>query len=184
MIVSCSFSIFAIDFESAKDRMSVSVIILLTCTAFQSLIASQLPQSSALMLIDYYICTALFIQILLIMSTLLLSALVQMDIDIDTIYLFDNVIGVTLGAVWIMASMFYLSLNNKTMCRLYEKCTCCCHKNFTFTDWNIRAKADDEWLGGPNFRDVGCSRIVKEVINMKGDNMKGKEDMSLPPAYL
>ena len=55
-------------------------------------------------------------------STLLLSALVQMEIDIDTVYIFDFVIGVTLGAVWIMVSAFYLSLNNKTMRGLYEKC--------------------------------------------------------------
>lgn len=160
MIVSCSFSIFAIDCQSAKERLGVSVIILLTCTAFQSLVADQLPQRSRMLLIDWWICLAFLIQILLVISTLLISALIQLDVDFDTIYFFDTAMGATLGAIWIIFSAFYLSLKNTTMLDLYDKCCCCL--NLSFNDWEGRGIHANRRLLVPGFRDVGFTKIDGE----------------------
>ena len=158
MIVSCSFSIFAIDFENGKDRLSVSVIILLTCTAFQSLISDQLPRRSEMMLIDWYIVFAFLIQIMLVISTLLIAALIQLSVDIETVYMFDSVFGATLGALWIMVSAFYLSLNNTSMRNVYDK-SCCCTK-LSFNDWERRNAHDN--LQEPHFQNVGFAKIDDE----------------------
>ena len=169
MIVSCSFSIFAIDFKHAYNRLGVSVIILLTCTAFQSVIAAKLPAMSSMMLIDLWICLAFLIQVLLVLSTSLVSALIQLDVDIDTVYLVDCAFGATLGAIWIFASVVYLSLNSNRCRDFYDRC--CCHKMVGRASSNIRAstvsfndwerKGDYRWLldaSGHDDWDVGYAK--------------------------
>ena len=141
MIVSCSFSIFSIDFESVNERLSVSVIILLTCTPFQTLIADQMPHRSRMMLIDYYIGLAFLIQVLLVLSTSLVSALTQLDVDTDTVYLIDSTLGATLGVIWILSSAIYLSLSSKACRNLYGE-------YLSFNDWELRDRGNKEWYRG------------------------------------
>ena len=54
VIVSSSFSLFANPPSEVSDRLGVSLTILLTFTAFQSIIADELPQTSEMLMIDYY----------------------------------------------------------------------------------------------------------------------------------
>ena len=55
VIVSTSFSIFSIPPDDPADRLGVSVTILLTFTAFQSIVGDGLPQTSEVAICTYYL---------------------------------------------------------------------------------------------------------------------------------
>merc|ERR1719384_1046267 len=74
VIVSCTFSIFAIHFEDVGSRLEISVTILLTFTAFQNFIDNVLPDTSNMLLIDWYITFAYVVQLLLVLGACIVSA--------------------------------------------------------------------------------------------------------------
>merc|ERR1711971_190001 len=160
MIVSCSFSIFTIDYENVHERLGVSVTILLTFTAFQSIIADELPQTSAMLLIDWYICLAYLLQLLLVVCTSVVSVLLQMEVDIDTVHSVDWVFGGILSVVWLLFSLFYLSLKSETFLDLCDRC--CCF-SVTFNDWERRGQEEiDEWQH--NNESVGFIKLDGEEM--------------------
>merc|ERR1712224_1179853 len=97
-----------------------------TFTAFQSIIAEELPQTSATLLIDYYIGFAYLLQFMLVFGTCV-TALDIGDIEID-VGLLDVFLGIALAIVWISFSFFYISLQFKPFRLFYDKlcCACCC----------------------------------------------------------
>ena len=145
VIVSCSFSIFSIPAKEIGDRLSVSVTILLTFTAFQSIIAEELPQTSDMLLIDWYIGMAYLLQALLVLT----SCITALDIinNEDTVDLLDWIFGFTFGSTWILFSIFYVSMRFATWRNCYDKCCCklccCCLGEINYNDW---VKRGDEEL--------------------------------------
>ena len=143
MIVSCSFSIFSISYDNVHERLAVSVTILLTFTAFQSLIKGELPETSKMLLIDWYICLAYLLQMLLVMCSSLVSVLISLDVDVDSVQFIDAASGTVLGLVWVLFSAFYFSLRYQTWLNLYGRCCCCCCcRQVNFNDWKRRANAE------------------------------------------
>merc|ERR1711862_1007790 len=98
------------------ERLSVSVTILLTFTAFQSVIADELPQTSAMLLIDYYIGFAYFLQFTLILGTFLTG----LDTDFDMEFV-DNMLGIVSGSFWILFFLFFMSLRWRPCLSFYDK---------------------------------------------------------------
>eukprot|EP01084_Bolivina_argentea_P247060 413365_1 len=66
LIVLSGFSVYAVDVEDVADRLGISITVLLTFAAFQSLRAEQLPNTAELILLDYWILYAYIIQMVII----------------------------------------------------------------------------------------------------------------------
>ena len=128
-----SFSIFSIAYENVHERLAVSVTILLTFTAFQTITAATLPQTSERKLVDWYIVLAYLLQMLLVACTCLVSTLIELDVGMDTVRRVDVAFGVILFAVWLLFSAFFLSLKWRTMQNVYACCCCCKRKKVSVT---------------------------------------------------
>merc|ERR1712129_265436 len=139
IIVACGFSVYGIDSQAIGERLSVSVTILLTFAAFQSVTAEQTPRSSAILLIDYYIGFAYLLQFMLIAGTFLTGLDAAEDYDM---VFFDNLLGSVLAVFWILFSFFYMSLRWKACLWFYNKVCCCCLRKVHWDDWESRAEQE------------------------------------------
>mmetsp|Transcript_31274 Transcript_31274/g.50273 ORF Transcript_31274/g.50273 Transcript_31274/m.50273 type:complete len:460 (+) Transcript_31274:278-1657(+) len=161
VIVASSFSVFAIPPSDPGDRLSVSVTILLTFTAFQSIIAAELPQTAAMLFIDWYIGIAYTIQALLILGSCIASMTDHLELEV--IQMIDYAMAIGLGSMWIALTLFYLLMRSKTFRACYDRCCiCCCFRKVTFNDWDIRSSEEIEaWI--KNDADtVGFDRVKRE----------------------
>ena len=164
IIVTCSFSTFFVGSGETGDRLSVSVTILLTFTAFQTIISEELPQTSAMLLIDYYIGFAYLMQFLLVLGTCVASVDNGTDWG-DVTGTFDIVLGGILGIIWICFSFFYMSLHFKTFRSCYDKltCSCCCLGSANFNDWEGRAYEElQQWANDDSTKHH--SKIFREDL--------------------
>ena len=167
IIVSCSFSIFSIapgNFGDVGDRLSVSVTILLTFTAFQSIIAEELPQTSEMLLIDWYISFAYLLQALLILGTAI--TIVNDDWDIDTITSIDNLFAVILGAFWILFSAFYISMRWKTIRNFYDCfcCKCCVLGKINYNSWEQRGQEEVKHWVDNDTQTVSYGKVIRNDV--------------------
>ena len=116
--------------------------ILLTFTAFQNIIAEELPQTSEMLLIDWYIGFAYLLQALLALGSCIAS--LNNDLDNDTIELIDSLFAIILGSLWVLFSLFYVSLRWETFRNFYDQCCC---GNVIYNDWEMRgAKEIENWI--------------------------------------
>ena len=147
MIVSSSFSVFFISPDQVGERLSVSVTILLTFTAFQNIIAELLPQTSENLLIDWYIGFAYLLQVLLVLGSCLTS--LNDDLSINVIKTIDQLFAIILGILWVSFSFFYVSMRWRTFTKLYDKicCDCCCLGRINYNNWERRGVQEEtNWL--------------------------------------
>jgi len=167
LIASSSFCIFTISRDIAYERLAVSVAILLTFTSFQSFTANTLPQASERKLIDWYISAAYLLQVLLIASSCVVSVQLERGVEMETVEGIEWTFGVALGAIWVLFSMFYLSLKFETMQSVYARCCCCCRKRrIHFNDWNALRKQQ--------FEDYNTSERLTVDFKVKDVDNDGK----------
>eukprot|EP01084_Bolivina_argentea_P310370 537055_1 len=144
IIVSCSFAACVVSFgESLGDRFAVSVTILLTFTAFQNIIGEQLPETSVMLLLDYYILFAYLVQALIILETAIIAGLDDHWVSEESLEYIDNIIGGVLGGIWCIFSLFYMMLQVKCVRTCHDKC-CVCFE--AVGDWDKRSQREVELL--------------------------------------
>ena len=106
VIVICGFSVFAIPSDEIADRLSVSLTVLLTFAAFQSIRGDSLPNTAELSILDYYIVWAYVCQILMIGIVIFPTYLGHMlsDEGEAQVRIFSRV----LFFLWVLPSILYI----------------------------------------------------------------------------
>eukprot|EP00483_Globobulimina_turgida_P006202 UN06212 len=149
IIVSCSFAACVVSFgESLGERFSVSVTILLTFTAFQRIIDEHLPETSVMLLLDYYILFAYLVQALIILETAIIAGLDDQrhqtrTVSEETLENVDNIFGAVLGVIWCLFSLFYMMLQVRCVRTCHDKCCTCME---AVGDWDKRSQREVELL--------------------------------------
>ena len=89
--------------------------------------------------IDWYIGMAYLLQALIILDSCIVS--LNEDMPIETIEVIDHCFAIILGSLWIIVSLFYLSLKYAIFRDRYEKicCDCCTGGRINYNDWQERA---------------------------------------------
>merc|ERR1712154_286031 len=96
----------------------------------------EMPHTSEMNLIDYYIGFAYLMQFLLVLSTGITSNLLSHDAEYAV--MLDWTVAAVLGVIWLIISFFYMSLACAPLRKCYNKCTS--SGNLHFDDWEKRAR--------------------------------------------
>eukprot|EP01084_Bolivina_argentea_P192982 331171_1 len=108
ILVCCSFSVFAISRTSIEARLSVSVTILLTFTAFQDAVEDKLPEGADILKVNKYIFWGYILQALLLLLFCIVYAVDYSDYcDDETVEYCEIFFGAILALFWVGNSMNY-----------------------------------------------------------------------------
>ena len=105
---------------------------------------------------------AYLLQALLILGSCIAS--LHEQIPIETIELIDYLFCIVLGSIWIIFTLFYVSMRFKTFRDCYDSicCKCCCLGRVNYNDWSRRG---DEEINGWIINDT-------QAVEFDPDNVK------------